>query len=241
MGLVTWGGPASTELARSARPRTGGSDGLHWLWLVALVIAAIATMAEPGRAQVGWDTPRMIGPESPGGLSALWLRSSAPGVEGDGAIGIWSLPGSGRRVLVRGGAVLDEDDRVSAFGGIDVRTPLARHTESQPLDIEWYAGVGAGGGVQEEQYVLVTLPMGVSVGRSWSSGAVWLAPYLSMGVALDLALGDEAPDEPYAVTPAADVGLDFALDSARRFVFRVGASLGDRQAVAVGLAVGGGR
>ncbi len=89
--------------------------------------------------------------------------------------------------------------------------------------------------------MVVTLPMGVSAGRSWTSGAVWLAPYVSLGLALDLALGGEAPEDEFTVSPASDVGLDFALDPARRMIVRVAMSLGDRQALAVGLSFGGAR
>ena len=122
-----------------------------------------------------------------------------------------------------------------------MRAPVARHTAEQPLDIEWHAGIGAGAGPQDDQYLLVTLPMGISAGRSWTSGSIWLAPYVSLGVALDLNIGDDAPDEEFTVTPAADIGFDLALDPARRFIIRVATSLGDRQALVVGLNLGGGR
>lgn len=84
---------------------------------------------------------------------------------------------------------------------------------------------------------MVSLPIAVSAGRSWSSGSVWLAPYVSLGVTFDLHVGAEAPDEEFEWSPTADLGLDLALDPGRRFVVRAGASLGDRNAVAVGLSV----
>ncbi len=129
---------------------------------------------------------------------------------------------------------------MSAFGGLDVRASIARHSERQPLDLEWSSGIGAGSGTGDERYVLVTLPMAISAGRSWSSGSIWLAPYVALGAALDVSLGDNAPDEEFSVTPAADIGIDLALDPGRRFIIRVATSLGDRQAIAVGLNLGGG-
>jgi hypothetical protein len=191
------------------------------------------------RAQVAWDAPRLLGPESPGGLGVYWLRASSLEVETDAAMGTWGLPGTDGRIVLRGGAGVDEEDRVSAFGGVDLRAPLARHTSEQPLDLAWHAGVGAGGGAQDGQYLVVSVPMGISAGRSWTSGSVWLAPYASVGVVLDLNFGDDAPDDEFGVTPAVDVGVDVALDPDRDFVIRTAISLGDRQAFAIGLNLGG--
>jgi hypothetical protein len=205
----------------------------------AAVAAILLSMPPAVHAQIAWDTPRLIGPESPRGLSVLWLRSEVPEGRTDGAMATWALPGTDGRVILRGGAGLDDADRVSVFGGIDLRTPLARHTEEQPLDLEWYAGFGAGGGGGSEQYMVLTLPLGVSAGRAWTSGSVWLAPYVALGVALDLVIGEDAPDDELTASPAADLGIDFALDAGRRFIIRVATSLGDRQALALGLNLGG--
>jgi len=234
----------STE-KRDTRPGRRPSRGALLAAAAALLLAPGA-FTVPAAGQVAWDTPRLLGPESPAGFGVYWLRTST-GTETDAAMATWALPGSGGNIILRGGAGIDRGgepgggDLLSAFGGIDLRAPIARHTPQQPLDIEWYSGLGAGAGPESEQYVLVTVPMGISVGRSWTSGSVWLAPYLALGLALDLSLGDAAPGDEFDVTPAADVGLDLALDPARRFIVRVGASLGDRQAVAVGLDLGGSR
>lgn len=207
--------------------------------------AALCVLPAAARAQIAWETPRLIGPDSPGGLGLFWLRSSTGASETDGLMGTLALPGMGGNVILRGGVGIDENgsdeggDLISAFGGIDLRAPIARHTAAQPLDIEWYAGLGASTGPEGEQYILFTLPMGVSVGRSWTSGSIWLAPYVAMGVALDLNIGDNAPEDEFEATPAADIGVDFALDPGRRFIVRVATSLGDRQALAVGLTLGG--
>jgi len=204
-----------------------------------LLIVAVSLSAWPHavRAQIAWDTPRMVGPESPTGFGVYFLRSSALGGEMDAAMGTLGLPGTNGSVSLRGGAAVNADDDLTVFGGIDVRAPIARHTDTQPLDIEWTAGIGAGAPAQGERWALVSLPMALSAGRSWSSGSVWLAPYVSLGVAFDLNVGGDAPDEEFEWSPTADVGLDLALDAGRRFVVRVGASLGDRHAVAVGLNV----
>jgi hypothetical protein len=103
----------------------------------------------------------------------------------------------------------------------------------QPFDLAWTTGAGLGAG----ENVLITLPMGVSGGRSWSSGSVWLAPYVSVGVALDVWLGDVEGQDEFVASPSLDLGLDLALDAGRRVVLRAATSLGDRQAIAVGAMV----
>lgn len=53
--------------------------------------------------------------------------------------------------------------------------------------------------------------------------------------------GDLVPDEEFEVQATAGLGAGRAFDAARRFVLRAAMSLGDRQAVAVGLMIAGGR
>lgn len=201
-----------------------------------LVLLALPTSLA---AQIAWETPRMIGPESPGGVGVYWLHASALGPDVDGGFGTWTLPTTGGALRLRGGAAVDEDDNVSAFGGLDLRAPIASHTAEQPLDLVWTAGIGASSALEGGQHVVVTVPMGVGAGRSWSSGAIWLAPYVSVGLALDVHFGNDAPADEFEVYPAVDLGLDLALDPGRNFVIRFATSLGDRQALAVGLNIGG--
>jgi len=178
----------------------------------------------------------MIGPESPGGLGIHWLRAESLPGDGDAFFATWALPGTDRSVSLRGGVGEGRNDELAGFGGIDLRAVLARHDDAQPLDIGWNAGIGASYG----EYLVVSAPVGISAGRSWSSGSVWFAPYLGLGAVLDYRRGEEAPDEEFALEPSAEVGVDLSFDRARRFVIRAAASLGDRQAVSVGVALGGG-
>ena len=204
--------------------------------ILVLLVGALAALPAAAAGQIAWDTPRLIGPNSPGGFGAYWLRAGSLPGDGDAAMVTWTLPGLGGAVSVRGGGGTGAADEIAGFGGIDVRTPLARHGDDQPLDLEWTAGLGVGVG----DYLLVSVPMGISAGRSWTSGAVWLAPYVSLGVALDVSFGDQAPDDEFDVTPAADIGMDLSLDPGRHFILRIATSLGDRQALVVGASVGGG-
>ncbi len=221
-------------------PRREGTRCSRPAWFglfVALVTLALGLAAPAVHAQILWDAPRMIGPESPAGLGFYWLRAGGLPDDGDAVFGTWALPGFGGSVLVRGGAGEGAFGETAAFGGVDLRTPLARHTDSQPLDLEWTGGAGVGVG----EYLLVSVPMGIAAGRSWSSGSVWFAPYVSAGLALEYRTGDEAPDDDFDVQATAGVGLDLAFDEARRFVLRAAVELADRQALAVGFVLGGGR
>jgi hypothetical protein len=210
-----------------------------------LLTAACVTLAggllaaAPASAQMAWDTPRMTGPESPTGLGFYWTRSGALPGDSDGLFATWGLPGTDGAVSLRGGVGKGVADENAAFGGVDLRAPIVRHSDTQPLDLEWTGGAGVGVG----EYILVSVPVAVSGGRSWTSGSVWLAPYLSVGAVLDYRYGDSdlVPDEEFEVQATAGVGADIAFDVERRFVLQLGMSLGDRQSVAVGFTLGGAR
>lgn len=205
------------------------------LTVLALVAQAPAPSAASG--QIAWETPRMLGPNTEGGLSAHWLQAETLPGDGEAIMVVWQPPGLPDNVFLRGGAGTGAGDSSAGFGGIDVRTPIASARPGQPLDIAWIAGAGVGVG----EYLLITVPVGLSAGRSWASGNVWFSPYVGVGVAMDYraTLDDEdaVPDQEFDVYPTADIGVDLALDPARRFILRAAASLGDRQATALGVTI----
>jgi hypothetical protein len=196
-------------------------------------MAALAIFPSGLLAQIAWETPRFIGPDSPEGFGVHWVRAGTLPEDGDAVMVTWAFPGLPTGVTLRGGGGRGAGGDAAGFGGVDLRTPIVRHRDGQPLDLAWVAGAGLGVG----QYALVSIPMGVSAGRVWSSGSVWLAPHLGMGISLDLRIGDDAPDKEFEASPYAEVGVDLALDAEQRFVIRAAASLGDRQAVGVGAVV----
>lgn len=214
------------------RERTAGL-GRRAALLLVTAAAVSGGLSGPAAAQIVWDTPRMIGPESPSGLGLYWMRAGARPGDEDVFLGTWSVPGFDGAVVLRGGGGEGAGGETAAFGGVDFHAPLTRHGSGQPLDLEWNAGAGFSVG----QYVLVSVPMGVSAGRSWASGSVWFAPYVFAGAALEFRTGDEAPDEEFKVEATGGLGVDLSFDPSRRFVLRASAALGERQAVAVGFVV----
>jgi hypothetical protein len=179
----------------------------------------------------------LVGPETPGGLGLYWMRAEVLPGDHNAVFGSLSLPGSDGAISVRGGIGTGVDEENAYFAGLDLRAPIARHSATQPLDLEWSGGAGASYG----EYLLVSVPVAVSAGRSWASGSVWFAPYVSAGATLDYRYGDSdsVPEEEYEIQATAGLGVDVAFDAARRFVFRAAAAVGERQAVAVGLLIGG--
>ena len=203
--------------------------------------AALALLPTVAQSQLAWETPRMLGPNSPGGLAVHWLQAETLPGDGEAIMATWQFPGLPDGVFLRGGAGTGAGDESAAFGGIDIRTPLASSADGRPLDLAWIAGAGVGVG----DYLLFTVPVGLTAGHTWASGSVWFSPYIGVGLAMDYRreLDDDSsiPDDEFDVYPTADLGLDLALDPGRRFVLRAGASLGDRQAIALGVAIQGGR
>lgn len=237
---------ATAEPARRCAGGTGLVRGVQKtahrpgraLALVRALAVATSLGATPVSAQIAWDTPRMIGPETPAGLGVYWTRAEVLPGDDDAVFGTWALPATGGSVVLRGGFGKGVAEEEAVFGGVDVRAAIARHSDTQPFDVEWTGGAGFGVG----EYLLVSVPFALSVGRSWSSGTVWFAPYVTAGIALDYRHGDSdfVPEEEFEVQATAGVGADVSFDSARRFILRFGGALGDRQAVAVGLMISGG-
>jgi len=192
--------------------------------------ASLLASAVPGHAQLAWDTPRLSGPDRPEGMGVYWLKAGTLPGDGDALLVTWSPPGLGDRITLRGGAGTGVAGVSSGFAGLDWRAPIARHALGHPLDLSWAIGGGVGVG----DHVMLSAPIGVSAGRSWFSGPLWLAPYASLGLAVDVRVGDYGVADRWSVSPAADVGLDFSMGTARRFVARAAVSLGDRQSFVLG-------
>ena len=206
-------------------------------WGIVTWGVALAVTPSEAQAQIAAETPRLVSPHGSGGLGVHWLRAETLPGDDEAVLVTWALPGLPEGVRLRGGFGTGAGEQHAGFGGIDVQAPLMRGPSDVPFDLDWQGGVGVSGG----EYVLVTVPVGLSGSVSWTSGSIWFAPYLTAGLAADLRLGEEAPEDEFDVAPALDVGVDVSFDSGRHVILRAAAAVGDRQALSVGLALGGGR
>lgn len=200
-----------------------------------LLAAIVLSLSLPGalRAQIAWEAPLLVAPNSPAGVS-LVLAEMEPG---DGLAGMvaWrgqSAPGG---VGLRGG--LGEGDRgdLAGFGGVDFSGWIRDGDQQFPLDIAWVTGVGLGAG----NWVLISAPLGASFAYEVRGDDIWFNPYLTPYLIVDAALGDNRPSnrDDLDLGIAVDIGADLAFSAG--WAIRFAASLGDRQALAIGLHIPG--
>ncbi|MDZ7779403.1 MAG: hypothetical protein U5R14_05600 [Gemmatimonadota bacterium] len=192
--------------------------------LVALFALVLAT---PASAQIAWDSPSFISPVAPAGLSLFFLRADA---ERLGALGTYRHD-AGALGLGYRFAVTEErgPEDVAVAGGVDVSGFLARGIEDADVDVVWWSGLGAGIGNE----TVVSVPLGLIVGWSGESDTgVIFSPYGGGHVALDFVSG---PGDNVDFQGAVDLGTDIVLNSG--WMIRFGATLGDREALALGFKI----
>jgi len=132
------------------------------------------------------------------------------------------------------GVTEDVRNEAVVFGGVDFSGPLASANAEFPLDVIWVSGIGASLG----EDLLVSLPLGVSLGRVIRTPDATFLPYGAPRVVIDGYLGDDPTRDDIGIDVAIDVGVDLAFDDG--WAIRFGATVGDRQAVAIGASFGAG-
>jgi hypothetical protein len=177
--------------------------------------------------QIAWDSPMLLPPNPPDGLG-LYLVD----VEGGdlGVLGTWRSPA--RSLGLRLGIADGYGNNLGVYGGFDMVGNLTRSTEEFPIDIDWVFGAGLG----IVDGALISIPLGLSLGHAFENEGVGFVPYLSPRVVLDACI-DCGPyrrsNDDVRLDFAVDLGLDLRVS--RSLLVRFGASLGDREAVAIGL------
>ncbi len=199
------------------------------LWgAVILGIAGVSHL----EAQVGWDSPMLVAPGSPGGLQVLLIDPHAS--DGVGVLGIWRQRSAPGGLGFRVGVTEDHRDDAVVFGGVDFSGTLTSASSEFPLDVIWVSGIGA----SLPDDLLVSVPVGLSMGKAIQSPDVTLLPYGGPRVVIDAFLGDDERRDDIGIDVVVDLGLDLAFDAG--WAIRFGATVGDRQAVAIGASFGSG-
>jgi len=193
------------------------------------VITLAAVAAPPLSGQIAWDSPPLIGPASPLGFAAF-LTSLSPG-DGIGGLATWRHETGSLELGYRVAVVEGADSDFALGGGVDISGVLSAGIEEADIQVLWWSGLGAGVG----EDVLVSIPVGLVAGWTGSGDDVVFSPYVGGHVALDFTNieGDEI-----SFDALLDLGLDLFLVSG--WVIRFGASLGGREALALGLRLPGG-
>lgn len=189
--------------------------------------ALMALLAAPASGQIAWDAPALMSPVVPSGFSLFLIEPAG----GDlGALGTFRHAagpvGLGYRASIAEESGPGGDLAVSF--GLDVAGFLARAVEGSEVDLIWWAG----GGMSVGSDWLVSAPAGIIVGWSGEGDGVVISPYGGAHVALDIT-GNEG--DAMNFDGALDLGLDLVLRSG--WMIRAGATLGDREAIAVGFRI----
>ncbi|MDX1647785.1 MAG: hypothetical protein R3304_11630 [Longimicrobiales bacterium] len=193
----------------------------------AVTAAILLSSAPPLAAQIAWDSPPLLGTAAPSGLSLFLVDPVGGDLGGLATFRHQAGPvGLGYRFAL---AEENVSDDIAVSGGVDVSGYLARGMDGSEVDALWWSGLGAGVGSE----LLVSVPLGILFAWSGDSGDAVLSPYGGAHVALDFITG---PGDTADLSGAIDLGIDVALPS--NWVVRFGASLGDREAIAIGVKVG---
>lgn len=193
---------------------------------LALVLLALPLIASPGRAQVGWESPFMVPPAAPRG-TGIYLTETSPG-GGLGVLGTYRAADAPAGLGFRLGLAEDFSDDLAILGGVDFSGYLVRESADFPMDLVWNGGLGASVG----DYALLSFPLGMTFGKIFTADGMRFNPYLGPRLILDARMGDAAPGDALDLGLVVDLGVDISFDP--RWALRVGATAGDRDALAVG-------
>jgi hypothetical protein len=177
--------------------------------------------ASSASAQVRWDSPFLVSPRPAPGVGIFLVDVAGGDI---GALVRWQPTPTAWGLRI-GLAEAPRDD-VGVFFGGDVSGGITRASTDFPLDMDWVFGVGAG--IADD--VVVSLPIGLTLGHTFTGQGATFTPYLTPRLVLDAIFdGEDDLDLDFAV----DLGLDLRLR--QNWMIRFGATFGDREAIAIGL------
>lgn len=193
-----------------------------------VLFAAAVLVPGPVRAQLSWDAPSLVEPYAPQGLSVL-LMNPDPG-NNLTALAHWRHDSASLGLGYRAGLGRDPSGDVAALVGVDISGIIQRSVEGSGVRTEWWTGLGGSLG----NNLLASIPVGLVAGWHGLGERNVLAPYVGGHVTLDLATrqGDVV-----SLHGSLDLGVDFTVLPG--LVMRMGAAVGGRNALAVGVRVPG--
>ncbi|HKJ92384.1 MAG TPA: hypothetical protein VJ957_04405 [Longimicrobiales bacterium] len=144
-----------------------------------------------------------------------------------GIAGTWQSPSGG--LGFRLGLTETPANELTIFGGLSTSALLAPASANFPLDVSLVAGAGAGVG----NWTLVSVPVGLSLGRTIYGNGVSFTPYLTPRFIVDGRFGNTPYADHMDTALAVDLGLDLRFRPG--WAIRFGGTFGDRNAVALGL------
>ncbi len=193
-------------------------------WALFGLLTMIPTGAQ---AQIGWTAPLLLAPNSPAGVSFM-LAEMEP-YEGLAGMVIWrqdSAPGS---IGFRGGLGEGAGGDFAGFGAFDYSGWIHRSSQDFPLDVSWVTGAGIGIG----DYLILSAPVGASFAYEIVASDIWFNPYITPLVVLDVLMGAPSAADNFDLGLAVDIGADVAF--AESWAIRVGATVGDRRGLGIGI------
>lgn len=193
-----------------------------------MLLTAAALLPGPVRAQLSWDAPSLMDPYAPQGLS-VFIMNPDPGDHVGGLVH-WRHDSASLGLGYRVGVGKDASGDLAAMAGVDVSGILARDVNGSDVRVLWWTGLGGGLGND----LMASVPLGLVAGWHGVGNANVFAPYAGGHVTLDLSTGR---GQVVHLDGSLDLGLDLTLVSG--FVVRVGATVGGRNALAVGFRVPG--
>lgn len=202
-------------------------------WLLAAMLLLV--LPSGGAAQIAWDGPFLMPPRASESMGIYLVDLHGGGI---GAMGTWRSPGW--NYGLRGG-IGESGDGIGVFGGIDFAGAVHREDAQFPLDVDWVVGAGIGAGDGGGR---VSVPVGLSLGHTFTTDGAVIIPWTTPRVFLDAVFGRDVPegedDSDVGLGLAVDLGVDLRLTTAdagfmRGLTVRVAGSLGDRNEVAFGL------
>lgn len=185
-------------------------------------------VATPLSAQIVWDAPALMRPGAPSGLS-IYLMEAHPSDELGVLVG-WRGSAAPTGIGFRAGLADDASGDLAAFAGFDVSGSLTRLEGAGDPAVLWWSGAGLGIGDE----VAASVPLGIVFGWQGSDEGLTIMPYAGGHAVLDIVSG---PGDDLDFDAAVDLGLDLGFRSG--LMARFGASIGDRDAFAIGVRLPG--